>query len=105
MNNDAKIIEGVCLDLHESNFVYESNDYIFYFSSLFYFNKFKESVEDYVRIEKLRFNNRYQCNVENDDIFILKLYKKIEKRGFFVKRKALKNTELQRDYNVKIDIL
>lgn len=75
---------GIFLDIKESNYNVTKYGLIFYFSSKFYMEKFKENVEKYVQNETLKFKNRYKVNVNLNKIFAVSLYKKIEKRGYKV---------------------
>lgn len=72
-------------DLTKSEFVVRYDDFEFYFSSQFYKNKFLESHIDYVRDERLKLESRFKCGIYADSLLLLELYKKIEKRGFYVK--------------------
>lgn len=72
-------------DLTKSEFVVRYDEFEFYFSSQFYKNKFLEMHIDYVRDETLKLASRFKCGIYADSLLLLELYKKIEKRGFYVK--------------------
>ena len=79
----------VCYELEDSPFFLRLDDFMFYFSSSFYKNKFEKEYPDYVRNETLKLNVRYKMIVYAD--------KQIEKRGFKVKYKGV---ELDKDYYI-----
>ncbi len=87
----------VCYELEDSPFFLRLNDFLFYFSSDFYMNKFKNTYQDYIRTETLKLNVRYKMIVYADEMLLLSLYKTIEKRGFKVKYKG---AELEKDYYI-----
>lgn len=76
--------KGICLNLNESEYFLEYADLTFYFSSEFYKKKFEEEVKNYVDSETLKLQVKYNININFDTLFMLSLYKKIEKRGFRV---------------------
>ena len=79
---------GIYLDIFESEyflFVYDNfnNQYKLYFTSENKMNKFKEIYKDYINEELLKFKRHYIATI-NTFPFIYSLYKKYEKRGFFI---------------------
>lgn len=82
-------------DLTKSEFVIRYDEFEFYFSSQFYKNKFQEMYIDYVRDETLKLESRFKCRIFADSLLLLELYKKIEKRGFYVKYNGI---VINRDY-------
>ena len=90
----------VYLDLSESNYKYKIHDLEFIFSSNFYLNKFKNEYMDYITGEKLKLENRYKTTITCDEMLLLSLYKKIEKRGFRVYYLG----KLLNQYNIKSEI-
>lgn len=78
-----KSVAGVYLDIEESDYTFQTNGMLFYFSSLFYLKKFKESVKN-IKEENLKLENKYKCKIDATYFLLLILYNKIEKRGFKV---------------------
>lgn len=77
-------IKGICLNLNESEYFFKYKGLIFYFSSEFYKKKFTEEITNYIETETFKLQVKYNINVNFDLLFMLALYKKIEKRGFRV---------------------
>ena len=75
---------GIELDLSKSNYKYRINNYVFYFSSEKYLNKFKDEIENYTEIENTKMNIKYKVIIDLTVYLSFALYKKIEKRGFYV---------------------
>ena len=65
------------------------------FSSKFYLDKFKSEYINYVKNETLKLKSKYNCVLYVDEMLMLNLYKKIEKRGFYV---LYNNHELKENY-------
>lgn len=84
-------------DINESDYTFKYDDLIFYFSSKFYKEKFIRQHIDYVRDETIKLQVKFKCNIYCDEMILLLLYKKIEKRGFKV---TYKNKELQEKYYI-----
>ena len=76
--------KGICLNLNESEYYFKYKGLIFYFSSEFYRNKFANEITNYNETETLKLQVKYNININFDILFMLSLYKKIEKRGFRV---------------------
>ncbi len=76
-------------DLKESPFKVDFEGFELYFSSAFHRNKFKKNINDYIKEETLKFQNRYKVNITMQDVFIIAYYKKCETRGFRVFRDNL----------------
>lgn len=85
-----KTAKGVYLDLTESNYSYKIEEFRFYFSSDFYRKNFIEKCEEFVKYEKIKFQNTYKVELANTYLFLFTLYRKIEKRGFYVYDTLLK---------------
>jgi hypothetical protein len=78
--------KGIYHNLRESKYVVSNTEITFYFSSKFYLNKFMAEYQTHrekftTRMEKLVNDSPYNVDTLAD----IKLYKDIEKRGFFVK--------------------
>ena len=76
--------KGIYLDLNDSTYFYRVNNFKFYFSSRVYRQKFIDRLNDYVKSEKLKFEQKYNVTLQNSYFFLFMLYAKIEKRGFRV---------------------
>lgn len=75
---------GIELDLKSSNFKYKLFNYVFYFSSEFYLNNFRNNVKLFYEIEEIKLRNKYRIPIELRLYLVFSYYKKIEKRGFYV---------------------
>lgn len=71
-------------NIEESTYYYKYDELKFYFSSQFYLNKFKKEYLNYLKDEEIKMQLKYKCIVYCDEIILLLLYKRIEKRGFKV---------------------
>lgn len=75
-------VKGICLNLNESEYFYQYKGLIFYFSSEFYKKKFASSIKNYIENETFKLQVKYNINLNFDIMFMISLYRKIEKRGF-----------------------
>ena len=82
-------------DINESNYIFTYDHLIFYFSSKFYLEKFTREYINFIKDETMKFKIKYKCSAYIDDMLLLLLYKKIEKRGFKV---LYDGNELQENY-------
>ena len=68
----------------ETDFKFQTSTHIFYFSSLYYENKFRER---YIRNReelKYKLSSRYNIDFNIIEYFDVILYSNIEKRGFYI---------------------
>lgn len=79
-----KTVNGIYLDLNESDYIYDLDGVRYYFSSEFYLRRFKERVLDYVNNESVKLQLKYKIKFNFDLFLTIAFYKKIEKRGFRV---------------------
>lgn len=77
-------LSEIYYNIDESCFKFDYDDMTFYFSSLFYLQKFEKEYALFIKDETLKLNLRFDANIECDYLILLSLYKKIEKRGFRV---------------------
>ena len=73
-------------ELEKSLYIYNFKNISFYFSSMFYLEKFKNEVDNYIKNEELRFFQRYKLKLEKNyfsQFLAISFYKKVEKRGFY----------------------
>lgn len=80
---------GIELNLKESKFQYEFKNFIFYFSSQLYLEKFKKNLDEYIMVETIKIRNKYKLHIDFSLFLAVSLYKKIEKRGFRVAHKNM----------------
>lgn len=76
---------GIFLNLNESTYYSIFFGLKFYFSSMFYKEKFSKNVEKYVETENIKLTNKTKLIVNFSKLFAISYYQKIEKRGFRVK--------------------
>lgn len=76
-----KTRNGIEWDLTQSDYIFKYNDIEFYFSSMFYLNKFKKELINYIDNETKKIYNKFKIEVDYSIMFAIALYKKIEKRG------------------------
>ena len=89
---------GIYYNLDESTYKFKIGDLTFKFSSKFYLNKFVSRFSDYRMNETLKLCSKYNCKIYCDNMILLNLYKKIEKRGFKV---YYKDIELNENYYIE----
>lgn len=88
-------------NIEETDYIYKTENYIFYFSSLFYLQKFMESYKGNREDIQYKLTSRYNIDFHSIDYCDIFLYSKIEKRGFKIESlndgvvfKCLKNIQL-----------
>ena len=87
----------VYYELDTSPFFLRIDNFMFYFTSKFYMEKFNNGYKEYVRSETLKLNVKYRMIVYADEMLLLSYYRQIEKRGFKVKYKGV---DLEKDYYI-----
>ena len=101
-----KTINGIYLDLKESEYKLNYNGLIYYFSSELYMNKFKNNVKQFIVEETAKLRTKYKINIYFDTMLTIAYYKKIEKRGFRIVYKINeKETELTEEVLLANQIL
>ena len=88
-------------DINESNYTFKYDDLLFYFSSKFYLEKFTKEYTNFIKDETMKLKIKFKCNIYCDEMILLLLYKKIEKRGFKV---LYNNKELRENYYIDYKI-
>ena len=96
-----KTYRGVYYNLKESEFTYTYENLTFYFSSVFNLTRFIKRYPALISDELLKLKAKYDCIIYADYIVILHLYKKLEKRGFYV---LYKDKELDKNYCFKCEL-
>ena len=101
-----KTINGIYLNLKESEYKLNYNGLIYYFSSELYMNKFKNNVKQFIVEETAKLRTKYKINIYFDTMLTIAYYKKIEKRGFRIVYKINeKETELTEEVLLANQIL
>lgn len=85
---------GIQLDIKKSDYICVVDSYKFYFSSELYRTKFINELSEYISSETIKLKYKYKVNIVGKIFFAISLYKKIEKRGFYIK-------DLQNDIEIK----
>lgn len=93
---------GIYFNFDESIFRFKYKELELVFSSKFNLERFKGKYLDYIYLESYKLNKNYNNVVNGDYMFLLKLYKDIEKRGFKV---LFKDVELNENYKFNIDLI
>lgn len=88
-------------DINESIYTFKYDDLLFYFSSQFYQEKFTREYSQFLKDEIMKLKIKFKCNIYCDEMILLLLYKKIEKRGFKV---LYKGKELNENYYIDFKI-
>lgn len=88
-------------DINESIYTFKYDDLVFYFSSQFYQEKFTCEYSQFLKDETMKLKVKFKCNIYCDEMILLLLYKKIEKRGFKV---LYKGKELNENYYIDFSI-
>lgn len=97
-----KTKNGIELNIKESKFNFTINNIKFYFSSELYMNKFKNEYKIFIDMETIKLKNKYRINIKADLMLLISFYKKIEKRGFYIKN--LENNEEIND-NINFEVI
>lgn len=79
-----KTKNGIELNLKESKFISLVENLKFYFSSELYKNKFENERIIFNDMETIKLKNKYKVNLSLGSYFDIALYKRIEKRGFYI---------------------
>lgn len=69
-------------NINESDYIFETENFTFYFSSEFYKQGFIQKVIKNRETLKHKLTSRYNIEFDSNDYFDFILYSKIEKRGF-----------------------
>lgn len=93
-------MQRVYYDLTESEYIYSTAFYDFYFSSDFYLHKFMNNYINYISQHSNKIDVRFMQKCDFYKVLILDYYKKVEKRGFRVYDKT-KNKYVKEDYRIK----
>jgi len=78
-------------NIEETEYIFQTENFIFYFSSLFYLQKFIEKYKENREEIQYKLSSRYNIEFDSIDYCDFILYSKIEKRGFKI---VCKNSEV-----------
>lgn len=91
---------NVCYNLNKSNYYTQYSSYKFYFSSQFNKNRFDKQVQDFVTNENCKLKSRYNCEINAEIMLAISLYRKLEKRGFYILNGC--NLPLSKNYTIEM---
>lgn len=78
---------GICYDLSESPYKFETESLIFYFSSKLHMNKFIKEYKTAREFIRSEWEKRAGVKVNFDKVSDVCIYRKIETRGYRVEKK------------------
>lgn len=79
-----KTRNGIYNDIKESTYKLKRGNYEFTFSSELYKNKFMTGLNEFIKVENEKINNKYKMVGDFSEYLSVIYYKRIEKRGFYV---------------------
>jgi len=77
-------MKKIYYNINESDYIFQTNNFAFYFSSKFYLDGFIQKFIKNREELKHKLTSRYNIEFDSNDYFDFILYSKIEKRGFKV---------------------
>ena len=80
---------GICYDLDITPYAVETETGIYYFSSRFYMEKFKEELKQNRDTINSSLKNRFNVSIVFNSLCDIVLYSRIEKRGFKIYRNGV----------------
>lgn len=94
---------NVCYNLFKSPYYTQYLTHQFYFSSQFNKVRFDDKLQDFIENENSKLNSKYLCEINAKIVLALCLYRKIEKRGFYVLNGG--NLPIPKNYTVEMVVL
>lgn len=79
-----KTKNGIELELKQSKYIANLKGLKFYFSSQLYLDKFLINAANYTSQENVKIKIKYNLDIDLTEYLLIALYKKIEKRGFYI---------------------
>ena len=79
-----KTVRGIYHSLDESEYYFKYDDLTFVFSSKLYLKKFMGIYKEYLKENTAKMESKYKSTFYADELILIELYRKIEKRGFRV---------------------
>lgn len=98
-----KTIRGIYHSLDESEYTFKYDNLTFVFSSNLYLKKFMGIYKEYLKERTARLESQFKSTLYADELILIDLYRKIEKRGF----RVLYNNELLDEklyYNIELEV-
>ena len=82
--------KGIEKDLTQSKYICIYDDLVFYFSSELYLRNFKKLINEYIHKYSFYLNKKFKLNINSEKYLAISCYKLIEKRGFRVFDRTIK---------------
>ena len=70
--------------LHQSTYIFKYRNLSFFFSSMFYYDKFKKFYDNYIPYIGKMIEENTEIHFNTKTIDLINYYNKIEKRGFLI---------------------
>lgn len=98
-----KTVRGIYHSLDESDYTFKYDDLTFVFSSKLYLTKFMGNYKEYLKEHTAKMESEFKSTFYADELILIQLYRKIEKRGF---RVLYNNEPLDEKlyYNVELEV-
>ena len=94
---------NVCYNLGKSDYQTNYKQYAFHFSSEFNKQRFESQIQTFIENETLKLNAKYRTTFNAEIVIALYLYRKIEKRGFYIVDSN--GLPVSKDYEVVMEIM
>ena len=79
-----KTVRGIYHSLDESEYFFKYDNLTFVFSSKLYLKKFMGIYKEYLKENTAKIESKFNSTFYADELILIDLYRKIEKRGFRV---------------------
>lgn len=79
-----KTVRGIYYSLDESEYYFKYDNLTFVFSSKLYLKKFMGIYKEYLKENTAKIESKFNSTFYADELILIDLYRKIEKRGFRV---------------------
>lgn len=98
-----KTIRGIYHSLDESEYTFTYDKLTFVFSSNLYLKKFMGIYKEYLKERTAKLQSQFKSTLYADELILIDLYRKIEKRGF---RVLYNNEPLDEKlyYNIELEV-
>lgn len=100
-----KTRKGIYKNINESEYIYYYKNFEIYFSSQFNKYRFETQFLEYIETENKKFVESLDLNIDITLIFMVKFYKKIEKRGFKINYVSGANKYPLKEQKIKAKII
>ena len=98
-----RTVRGIYHSLDESDYIFKYDNLTFVFSSKLYLSKFMGIYKEYLKEQTAKLESEFRATICADEMILINLYKKIEKRGF----RVLYYNELLQEklyYNIELEV-